>query len=59
MIYETLRPLDQFNLSVFLGGMVIAGIPGAVQAFALWLGSRTVSLSPSSPESASSSDSSM
>ena len=58
MIYEAVRPLDQFNLSVFLGGMVIAGIPGAAQALTLWLGSRTASLSASSPEPASSSDSS-
>jgi hypothetical protein len=59
MIYETLQSLERFNLNVFLGGMVIAGIPGAVQAFMLWLGSRTASVSPSSPEPASSSDFSM
>ena len=40
MIYQA-QFAGQFNLSVFLGGMVIAGIPGAVQAFTLWLTVRT------------------
>lgn len=43
-----------FNPTVFLGGMAIAGIPGAVQALTLWLGGRTPSPPSPSPEPASS-----
>jgi hypothetical protein len=44
MIYQA-QFASTFNLTVFLGGMVIAGIPGAAQAFTLWLAART----PSAP----------
>lgn len=47
MIYEAVRA-SPFNTTVFLGGMVIAGIPGAIQAFTLWASARMVS-PPSEP----------
>jgi hypothetical protein len=47
MIYEALAA-QPFNTTVFLGGMVIAGIPGAFQAFTLWASARTL-LPPSAP----------
>lgn len=47
MIYQA-QFAQTFNLAVFLGGMVIAGIPGAVQAFTLWLSARTP-MPPSGP----------
>lgn len=40
MIYEAVWA-SPFNTTVFLGGMVIAGIPGAWQALILWLSART------------------
>jgi hypothetical protein len=43
----------EFNLAVFLGGMVISGIPGALQAASLLTG-RTPEPSQRSPEAASS-----
>ena len=49
MIYEAIKAMP-FNATVFLGGMVIAGIPGAAQALTLWLGARTP---PPSSDSAS------
>ena len=53
MIYEAIAA-QPFNTTVFLGGMVIAGIPGAVQAFALWASARTVLPPSDSPASVSS-----
>lgn len=53
MIYQS-QFATTFNLTVFLGGMVIAGIPGTAQAFSLWLSARTPPPSSPSPESASS-----
>lgn len=53
MIYEAVRA-DPFNQTVFLAGMVIAIIPGAAQAFALWVSGRMPLPSPGSPEQASS-----
>jgi hypothetical protein len=53
MIYQA-QFAEQFNLSVFLGGMVIAGVPGALQVLAALLGTRTGEPSPPSPEPASS-----
>jgi hypothetical protein len=52
MIYEAVRA-QPFNTTVFLGGMVIAGIPGAVQAFTLFMSARTVLPPSESPEPAS------
>jgi hypothetical protein len=40
MIYEAVKA-SPFNTTVFLGGMVIAGIPGAAQVLALWFTART------------------
>jgi hypothetical protein len=39
MIYEAVAA-HPFNTTVFLGGMVIAGIPGAAQAFGIWMSTR-------------------
>jgi len=55
MIYQA-QFAPQFNLSAFLGGMVIVGVPGASQVFAVWLGTRTGEPSPPSPEPASSAE---
>jgi hypothetical protein len=41
----------EFNLAAFLGGMVISGIPGALQAVALLTG-RTAEPLPPSPSPA-------
>ena len=57
MIYQG-QFAQHFNLSVFIGGMVAAGIPGALQAYGLWFGARTPSEPPPSPEPASSGESS-
>lgn len=53
MIYQAQFAVT-FNLSVFLGGMVISGIPGAAQAFSLFLAARTEPPSSPSPEPVSS-----
>lgn len=53
MIYEAVAA-QPFNTTVFLGGMVIAGVPGALQAWALITTARTPSPSSESPESPSS-----
>lgn len=53
MIYEAVKALP-FNATVFLGGMVIAGVPGAIQALMLWLSVRTPAESSDSRESPSS-----
>lgn len=53
MIYQA-QFAATFNLSVFLGGMVISGIPGASQVLSLWLNARTPPPSSPSPESVSS-----
>jgi hypothetical protein len=52
MIYQA-QFAAQFNLAVFLGGMVISGIPGALQAASLLAG-RTPEQSQHSPVEASS-----
>lgn len=52
MIYQA-QFAETFNLPVFLGGMVISGIPGALQALAL-LSGRTAEQLPPSPEPVSS-----
>lgn len=54
LIYQA-QFASQFNLAVFIGGMVIVGVPGAAQAFTLWTSSRIESSSEDSPEQASSS----
>jgi hypothetical protein len=56
MIYEAVKAVP-FNTTVFLGGMVIAGIPGAVQAFTLWASAR-MALPPSEPPQSVSSEAS-
>jgi len=53
MIYQA-QFATHFNLSVFLGGLAISGIPGGFQAFSLWLNARTPPSSPDSPAPASS-----
>lgn len=53
MIYEAVAA-QPFNTTVFLGGMVIAGVPGALQAWALITSARTPLPSSESPESPSS-----
>jgi hypothetical protein len=58
MIYQAQKDVNQFNLAVFLGGMVIAGVPGAVQAFTLWLSARTLPPPSPAPEQLSSEPSS-
>lgn len=57
MIYEAVAA-QPFNATVFIGGMVIAGIPGAVQAFTLFMSARTVLPPSESPAPASSGPSS-
>lgn len=57
MIYQA-QFAHTFNLSVFLGGMVISGIPGAIQVLALWVGARTPLESSPSREPVSSGESS-
>lgn len=52
MIYEAVMAVP-FNTTVFLGGMVIAGVPGAIQAFALWATARMRLESSASRDSAS------
>jgi hypothetical protein len=52
MIYEAIRA-QPFNTTVFVGGMVIAGVPGALQAWALLASTRMPPSSPDSPESPS------
>ncbi len=54
MVYEAIAA-EPFNTTVFLGGMVIAGVPGALQAWALLSSARTPQESSDSPESPSSS----
>ncbi len=46
---------ERFELTVFLGGMLVAGVPGAIQAMALLTGriggeSSSPAVPPSSPE---------
>lgn len=46
---------ERFELAVFLGGMLVAGVPGAIQAMALLTGrtageSSSPAAPPSSPE---------
>lgn len=53
MIYEAIQA-SPFNTTVFLGGMVIAGVPGALQAWSLITASRTPSEPLDSPEPPSS-----
>jgi hypothetical protein len=57
MIYQA-QFAATFNATVFFGGMIAAGIPGALQVIGLWLGARTPLDSPPSPEPASSGESS-
>jgi len=57
MIYEAHAAV--FNLTVFVGGMIAAGVPGARELFGAWLGARSLPESPSSPESVSSAESSI
>jgi hypothetical protein len=48
MIYQA-QFTSHFNLSVFLGGLAISGIPGGFQVLSLWLNARTPPSSPDSP----------
>lgn len=57
MVYEAVAA-QPFNTVVFLGGMAVAGIPGASQALGLWLSARTGALPSDSPVPASSGESS-
>ena len=52
MIYQA-QFAEQFQLPVFLGGMVISGIPGALQALPLLLGRMPEPLPPSPAEPSS------
>lgn len=53
MIYEAVGAIP-FNTTVFLGGMVIAGVPGAVRAYTLLASARTMLESSDSQDSPSS-----
>lgn len=57
MVYEAIAAVP-FNTTVFVGGMVAAGIPGVAQALDLWLSARMVVGPSDSPESVSSGPSS-
>jgi hypothetical protein len=53
MVYEAVVAVP-FNTTVFLGGMVAAGIPGVAQVLSLWLSAHTEGPPSDSLESASS-----
>lgn len=53
MLYEALHAIP-FNTTVFFGGMIAAGIPGAVQVLSLWLSASMAQRPSESPESPSS-----
>jgi hypothetical protein len=42
-----------FNLAVFLGGMTLAGVPGALAVLSAWSGTRMAGSSSDSPQEAS------
>lgn len=52
MVYEATSAVP-FNTTVFVGGMIAAGIPGVAQALSLWLSTRTDVGQSASPEPAS------
>lgn len=59
MVYQGVWA-DPFNTTVFIGGMVVSGVPGALQGWALITGRTALPSSPSpeppsSPEPSSSS----
>lgn len=52
IIYEALRPESTFNPIVFIGGMVIVGVPGAAAVFSIYMqrGGPGIGSSPSPPQ---------
>jgi len=53
MIYHGFGIAREFNLWAFIGGMVMAGVPGAIQAFTLIAGRTPGEPPPPQPDSSS------